>query len=344
MLKTVRIGGVKSPESGAEILGERTIPYDNLVLALGSRVNDFGIEGVSKYCLMLDGPDQARRFERQFFEAALQVASGRLDRLRVGIIGAGATGVELAAELHHAVHAMKRYGGLGAAGKLDILLVDKAERVLPAVDPQTSSEIMATLKRLGVKVVLGQGVVRVDADGFYLTNGEFAPCQIKVWASGVTGLAIVESLPGLTLTKGRRIAVDDHLVCIGQPDIYAIGDCAMIQTGDARELRAAHGASGASTSGLPRQGDRKKWRGKPSAPFAYRPRGTLVSLGRQEAVGEVPTLGRKVALLPHGWLPKFFYVSLYHIHRATLHGWPRAAALYVADILRRTTFPPIKLH
>ena len=166
VLKTIRIGGVNSPESGAEILGERIIPYDNLVLALGSRVDDFGIEGVKKYCLMLDGPDQARRFERQFFEAALQVASGRLDRLRVGIIGAGATGVELAAELHHAVHDMKRYGGLGAAGKLDILLVDKAERVLPAVDPQTSSEIMATLKRLGVKVVLGQGVVRVDADGF----------------------------------------------------------------------------------------------------------------------------------------------------------------------------------
>ncbi len=237
VLKMVRIGGVKSPESGAEILGERTILYDNLVLALGSRVNDFGIEGVGKYCLMLDGPDQARRFERQFFEAALQVASGRLDRLRVGIIGAGATGVELAAELHHAVHAMKRYGGLGAAGKLDILLVDKAERVLPAVDPQTSSEIMATLERLGVKVVLGQGVVRVDAEGFHLTNGEFAPCQIKVWASGVTGLAIVESLSGLTLTKGRRIAVDDHLVCIGQPDIYAIGDCAMIQTGDSRGPR-----------------------------------------------------------------------------------------------------------
>src|SRR3569833_2357417 len=105
--KPVTLDRVLSSADDTEVLGERTLPYDVLVLALGSRVNDFGIPGVLEYCHMLDSPAQALQLQRAFLESAIQVGAGRLDRVRVGIVGAGATGVELAAVLYNEVHAME---------------------------------------------------------------------------------------------------------------------------------------------------------------------------------------------------------------------------------------------
>jgi len=343
--RTITLDRVVSPETGETILDERVVPYDILVLALGSRVNDFGIPGVIEYCHMLDSPAQAMEFQRAFLEAALRVSGGTLDRVRVGIVGAGATGVELAAELHHAVHAMERWGGLGAAGKLDITLVDMASRVLPAVDPDTSAYAMRALERLGVHVVLGQGVDRVTPEAFQLKDGTAIPCEIKVWASGVAGHDIVSSLRGLTLNSGKRIVVDDHLTAVGVKDIFAIGDCAAAPSHIGNTIapptaQVAHQQASYLTSELD-----QRLSGKSGGPFRYHPRGTLVSLGQGGAAGEFPVLRREHSVFPaHGRVAKLLYVSLYHMHRVALHGWLRATALFVADRLRRTTLPPVKLH
>ena len=343
--KTVKLDRVLSPADGSEILGERTLPYDTLVLALGSRVNDFGIPGVLEYCHMLDSPAQALKLQRAFLDAAIQVGAGRLDRVRVGIVGAGATGVELAAELHHAVHAMERWGGLGASGKLDITLVDMASRILPAVDPKTSSHATKVLEKLGVRILLGQSVERVTADALHLKGGTTVPCEIKVWASGVSGHGIVAKLKGLSLTPGKRIKVDDHLVCIGAPDIFAMGDCAAAPAHIGNALvpptaQVAHQQANYLAKLLER-----RLAGRSIGPFKYQPRGTLVSLGEGGAAGEFPTLRHSQSVFPaNGTLAKLLYVSLYHMHRVALHGWLRATALFLADRLRRTTLPPVKLH
>jgi NADH dehydrogenase len=192
--RTVRLAGLRDRETGAEILGEREIGYDLLILAFGSRVNDFGVPGVLEHCHMLDSPAQAERFQRCFLEAAVQVAAGQADEIAIGFVGAGATGVELAAELHHAVHDMCRYGGLGDRGRLSITLIEQAPRVLPAADPKTSAHIQHALEKLGVGLRLARSVRAVDAEGFHLSNGDVAPCDIKVWASGVTGLDMVSTL------------------------------------------------------------------------------------------------------------------------------------------------------
>lgn len=343
--KTITLDHVVSPETGREVLAERIITYDTLVLALGSRVNDFGIPGVLDYCHMLDSPTQAMRLQRAFLEAAIRVGAGKLDRVRVGIVGAGATGVELAAELHHAVHAMERWGGLGAAGKLDITLVDMAARILPAVDPKTSQHAMTILKQLGVNVVLGKGVERVTEDALHLSGGGIVPCEIKVWASGVAGHDVVGTLAGLTLSAGKRIVVDDHLACVGAPDIFAMGDCAAAPShiGTSTVPPTAQVAH-QQANYLAKQLERRLTN-ETIAPFKYQPRGTLVSLGEGGAAGEFPALRRDQSVFPaHGMIAKLLYVSLYHMHRVALHGWWRASALFVADRLRRTTLPPVKLH
>lgn len=343
--KTITLDRVTSSESGEEVLGERTISYDILVLALGSRVNDFGIPGVVEYCHMLDSPAQAIRLQRAFLEAAVRVGAQQIERVRVGIVGAGATGVELAAELHHAVHAMERWGGLGAAGKLDITLVDMADRILPAVDPRTSQRAMTVLERLDVHVVLGKGVERVSADALHLKGGDVIPCEIKVWASGVAGHDVIDTLAGLKLSPGKRIVVDDHLACAGVGDIFAIGDCALApshigNTTVPPTAQVAHQQAAYLAKAL----ERRLSNGA-IGPFRYQPRGTLVSLGEGGAAGEFPALRRDQSVFPaHGALAKLLYVSLYHMHRVALHGWFRATALFLADRLRRTTLPPVKLH
>lgn len=343
--KTITLDSIVSPETGEEVLGVRTLPYDTLVLALGSKVNDFAIPGVLEHCHMLDSPTQAMRLQRAFLEAAIRVGAGRLDRVRVGIVGAGATGVELAAELHHAVHAMERWGGLGAAGKLDITLVDMAQQILPAVDPGTSRHAMRVLEKLGVNVVLGKGVERVTADELHLSGGGVAPCEIKVWASGVAGHSVISTLKGLTLSPGNRIVVDDHLACVGIADIFAMGDCAAAPSHVGKATvpptaQAAHQQANYLARTLER-----RLKGKGVGAFRFQPRGTLVSLGPGEAAGEFPALRRDHSVFPtHGLIAKLLYVSLYHMHRVALHGWLRATALFLADRLRRTTLPPVKLH
>ena len=347
--RVIRLGHVKAQAGQDDLLGAREIPFDTLVLAFGSRVNDFGIPGVIEHCHMLDSAAQAQHLQRSFIEGAIQVAAGRIDHLSVGIVGAGATGVELAAELHHAVHAMERYGGLASPGgtnRLEIYVIDRADRVLPSTHPKTSAAAMASLQKLGVQLRLGASVERVTADALYLSGGERVPCGIKVWASGVAGHDVVHQLAGLTVNKGGRIEVDAALACIGVQGVFAMGDCAAAPaSADGKALlpptaQVAHQQAQYLAKALERRLVQK-----PVKPFQFHSKGTLISLGEGEAAGEVPSFAREDKSYPiRGTLAKLLYVSLFQMHRVALHGWLRAGALFVADRLRGTTLPPVKLH
>lgn len=342
---TIALGEVRLPLSDELILPPRSLSYGTLVLALGSRVNDFGTPGVLDYCDMLDSPAQAVALRRKILALALRSAGDPQRRMRIGIVGAGATGVELAAELHHAFNDMHRYGGLEPASKLDITLMDMAPRVLPAVDPRTSTSAQRVLERMGVHLRVGVGVDAVKPGAFHLSDGSTVPCDIQVWAAGVTGHDFVGGLGPFELSRDRRIVVDAHLAAKGVADVYAIGDCAFAATTpDGPSVpptaQAAHQQASYLAHALPRA-----LRGESISPFVYHSRGTLVSLGVRQATGELPSGPKGKALIPmRGWLAKMLYVSLQFEHRVTLHGWPRATALWLADWLRNTTLPPVKLH
>jgi NADH dehydrogenase len=341
--QTVRIAPLMNTETGETILPEREIPFDVLVLALGSRVNDFGIPGVLDHCHMLDNAGQALHLQRKVLEGAVQVVAGRMDRLRVGIVGAGATGVELAAELHHAVRSMEQYGGLGAGDRLDITVIDQASRVLPATDPRTSDRAQTVLEQLGVSVLLGKSVERVCEDAIHLSGGEAIPCDIKIWASGVVGQHVVEALPELTLAKNKRILVDDTLACLGHSNIFAMGDCAAapVASGTAPPTAQVAHQQAAYLAGAFINGAK----GRSIRPFRYHPLGTLISLGAHDAEGEFASRRHNRPVVhASGTIAKLMYTSLYHAHRATLYGPLRAGALYLSDMLKGAAVPPIKLH
>lgn len=342
LAKTISLAAVKDSQGG-DLLGPRELQYDQLVLAFGSQVNDFGIDGVSEHCHMLDSGDQAFALQRHFLEQAVRVSDGVLERLGVGIVGAGATGVELAAELHHAVSAMHRFGGLMSAEQLDITLVDMAPRVLANSDPSTSAFAMSALKRFGVKVRLNAGVERITAEGLILKGGEFVPCTMKVWASGVIGRPLAATLDGLKVDRSRRLICDDHLRCQGVDDIYALGDCALVLDPDTqRPLPATAQVAHQQADYLGKQLATPP-PAEASRPFVYRPMGSLVSLGTAPAAGELPRTSRSPITF-RGLTPKVLYSSLQLMHRAALIGWGRTVVLALADRLRRTTAPPVKLH
>jgi len=333
------------PMTDEKILPPRSLAYDTLVLALGSRVNDFGTPGVLQFCDMLDSPAQAIALRRKILALALRSAGDPQRRIRIGIVGAGATGVELAAELHHAFNDMHRYGGLDPASKLDITLMDVAPRILPAVDPRTSASAHRVLVRMGVDVRTGVGVDAVSATGFHLKDGSVVTCDIRVWAAGVIGHDLMTGLGPFQLSKDRRIVVDSRLAAIGVDNVYAIGDCAYAAAteggpGVPPTAQAAHQQASYLARAIPRA-----LRNDTVAPFVYHAKGTLVSLGEYHATGELPSVPKGRTPIPmRGWLAKMLYISLQYMHRATLHGWPRATALSMADWLRNTTLPPVKLH
>jgi NADH dehydrogenase len=240
---------------------------------------------------------------------------------------------------------MQLYGGLGADGRLDITLLDQASRVLPAADPKTSQRSHQALQELGVTVRLAEAVASVDAEAFHLASGDKVPCTIKVWASGVTGLEVVSKLRGLSAGRGGRIVVNDDLTALGAKDVYAFGDCASAFDSAGRPIwpptaQVAHQQADYLAKTL-----RRRDRGGKAKPFRYAPKGMLVSLGENDAAAEFPAWRKGgPASSAGGAIAKLFYVSLFHMHRLALHGPIRTVALALADGLRRTTIPPVKLH
>ena len=141
-------------EPGDEYIPRREFPYDVLVIAIGSVTNDFQIPGVAEYCLFLDGRVQADKFHHHLVRACY-AANAQRDPLRAGqlhiaIAGAGATGVELAAELHHAIRALVRYGlnRIEPARDVRIHLIEGAERILPSLSPAISTATQQVLEWL----------------------------------------------------------------------------------------------------------------------------------------------------------------------------------------------------
>ena len=143
-------------EDGVEVIPRRTFQYDTLIMAVGSTTNDFGIKGASEYSIALDTQEQAERFHRRLHNALLraqtQTSPVQAGQLEVVIVGAGATGVELSAELHNTTRELAAYGldKIDADRDINISLIEASERVLPALPARLSDSVELELKKLNV--------------------------------------------------------------------------------------------------------------------------------------------------------------------------------------------------
>lgn len=335
-------------DDGQVLMPERQLAYDSLVLAVGSTTNDFGTQGAAEHCLFLDTRAQAERFHRRLLSHYLRAHANEQaqgTQIDVAIVGAGATGVELAAELHHAAQQLAAYG-LNRIHPQDmrITIIEAGPRVLPALPERIAGPVHQTLLKLGVTVLTGAAVSEVTADGLKTADGQFIPASLKVWAAGIRAPGFLKDLDGLESNRINQLLVRPTLQTTLDDDIFAFGDCAACpQPGsDGRNVppraQAAHQQASLLAKSL-----RQKLSGGPLPHYRYRDYGSLISLSRFSAVGNL--MGNLTgSVMLEGWLARMFYVSLYRMHQMALYGPLRTALLMLSDRIGRSTEPRLKLH
>jgi NADH dehydrogenase len=342
--------GATFDAEGREITPARSIPYDTLVIAIGSQSNDFATPGVREHAISLDTKEDAERFRQRlvnaFIRAHAQGGPVRAGQLHVAIIGAGATGTELAAELHRTARQVVAYGldRIDAEKDIRITLIEAADRVLPALPARISEGVVDLLRRIGVQVRTAARVTAVTPEGVELAGGDFVPAELVVWSAGVRGPDVLRDLGGLETSRSNQLVVDPTLQTTRDPNIFAIGDCAhlVLREGEGPvppRAQAAH----QEASHLVRQ-LRRRLAGKPLEPFVYRDFGSLVSLGHYSAVGSLMGFLVGRSFLVEGLFARAMYRSLYLMHQTALHGVLKTALDTAARALTRRTEPQVKLH
>lgn len=344
--KTIRLAATLD-EDGGELLPERELTYDSLVIAVGSTTNDFGTPGAAEHCLFLDTREQAERFHRQMLSHYLRAHAGKSDdsRISVAIVGAGATGVELAAELHHAAHELAAYGlDRIQPQNMRITLIEAGPRVLPALPERISGPVHKTLEKLGVTVLTSTSVSTVNSEALVTAQGMEIPASLKVWAAGIRAPDFLKTLGGLESNRINQLLVRPTLQTTLDDNIFAFGDCAACPLGDGSERTVPPRAQAAHQQASLLAKSLKLQMSSQALPeFHYRDYGSLISLSRFSAVGNL--MGNLMGSVKlEGWLARMFYISLYRMHQMALYGVLRTALLMLGDRIGRSTEPRLKLH
>jgi len=336
-------------EEGVEITPPRSLHYDTLVIAIGSITNDFGTPGVSQYAIPLETPEQAVRFNHRLVNACIRADAQpdpvRPGQLHVVIVGAGATGTELAAELHQTTREVVAFGldRIDPERDIHITLIEAVDRILPALPPRISDAATRLLKSLRVDVRTNSKVTEVRTDGVRLADDEFIPSELVIWAAGVKGPDVLSRLDGLETNQIGQLIVTPTLHTTHDPDIFAIGDCAACpQPGGAGDVppraQAAHQEASHLIKQLPR-----RLSGEPLKPYVYRDFGSLVSLGRSTVGNLMGFLVGKNFFI-EGYFARLMYRSLYKMHEAALHGLANVILDTIGRAFRPRNAPVVKLH
>ncbi|WP_028535270.1 NAD(P)/FAD-dependent oxidoreductase [Paludibacterium yongneupense] len=343
--KTVRLAAIANEQDG-ELVAERELGYDTLVIAVGSQSNDFGTPGVAENCIFLDSRAQADRFHRLLLQHYMRASSSpegdANHKINVAIVGAGATGVELSAELRHTSQELAEYGLAIRPEDVSITLIEAGARILPALPERLSVQAAQALSAIDVTVLTGSAVREVGPDSLTLAGGEVIPAHLRVWAAGIRAPAFLKDLGGLENNRINQLLVLPTLQTTRDENIFALGDCAACPMGDGKWVPPRAQAARQQTATLARTLERRL-RGRSPIPFAYKDYGSLVSLSRFSAVGNL--MGNLTGThMIEGRLARMFYISLYRMHQMALYGKLRTLLLIISGRLGRSTAPRLKLH
>ena len=341
-------------EAGVLVTPIQTIPYDTLIISIGSLTNDFGTPGVAQYAQRLESLADAKRFHLRLVNACLRAQAQEhplaSHQLKVAIIGAGATGVELAAELHRTTRAIISFGmdRVDPEKDLKVILIEAAPKILPALSDRISTAAQKLLVDLGVEVITNAKVQKVESDKVLLSDGAEIPAELIVWAAGVKAPDFLKGIGGLETNHANQLMVLPSLQTTLDPNIFAMGDCAACPWPAANNgkggivpprAQAAH----QQASHLYKQINRVIQR-QPLRPYEYRDFGSLVSLGEYSSVGSM--MGGLIggSLMVEGLFAKCMYISLYKLHQLALHGWAKVALDTLSRSIHRRTHSIVKLH
>jgi NADH dehydrogenase len=338
---------------GTEIIPLRKIKYDTLVLSVGSTVNDFSIPGAKEFAVALDTQDQAERFHQKLHNSILraqtQKGSVRPGQLEVVIVGGGATGVELAAELHKATREMTAYGldRVNPDRDISIYLVEASNRLLPALPPKISASVESELRKLNVKLFLGERVTKVTKEGIETQSGKKILSSLVVWAAGIKAPEFLSQIKGIETNSIHQIKVESTLQSTSDADIFAFGDCAACPVKPGSDLLVPPRAQAAhqQASMLYKSIKSKVLKPNKALPnYVYKDYGSLVNLGRYSTVGNLMGSLLGGSMFIEGLIARLMYLMLYQMHLSSLHGVVSVVFRLLGKIISRRTEARVKLH
>lgn len=332
---------------GVEIIPARIHAYDLLVIAVGSVSNDFGIPGVSEHCLFLDTTEQAEQFQVRMLEAYTHahVKGGMTEpgQLDIAIVGGGATGIELSAQLHQATRLLSAYGLDNVEpSEIRIHVIEASPRLLPGLPDRLSDATAQQLRNLGIDLLLGEKVVEVTSAGVKTASGSFIPARIKVWAAGIKAPDFLQSTD-LETNRINQLVVRQTLQTTRDDDVFALGDCAACPWPEKNGTVPPRAQSAHQQASLAYENLGRKLRGQPLKDYRYTDYGSLVALGKFSTVGNL--MGNLLGtVMIEGALARLVYLSLYKMHQLALFGPFRVALLMIARFFSSRLQPKIKLH
>ena len=326
-----RVRFVQTEINGFDLAGRRLltgagpIGWSRLVLALGSRPNDFAIPGLAERALSVYSASDAERVWEAANEALTAAAAetdpGRQRRLATVVVGGGgATGVELAGELAEVLPEVASRHGL-APGRVAVWLIEAGPAILAGSSPQLIDKAATILSDLGVQVRINAAIAAATADGFRLTDGQLVEGGVFVWAGGVKAPELVAD-SGLPTGHNGRVKVDRYLRVLDHPDIYIAGDLASVtdpRTGHVLPPLAQVALEEGET--VARNLD-AELRGKPLEAFTFHDKGFVVSVGTRRGVADIAglTTGGRLAHLLKDAIEWEYRQSVRH-----LRGWDPVA-------------------
>jgi NADH dehydrogenase len=341
--RKVRLGAIMSPD-GQVVLDARTVEYDVLVLALGSLANDFGTPGVQQHCHFIDSQPQAQGFNLALRESVFRSVANN-QPLHVAIVGAGATGVELSAELSHLLELASSYGDPSVRKRLSLTLIESGERVLAAFPSEISNSARQRLERIGFRVLTSTKVTSAEKDGFRYGDGDgvLIEADLMVWAAGVKAPDFLRGIDGLESGRSNQLLVKATLQTTYDDQIFAIGDCSSLTpAGNQRALPPTAQVATQQAEHLARA--LPDWlQGRALPPFAFHDFGSLVALSDYDAFGTLGHFGFFKGGFIRGRLAELSHAMLYRRHQQELHGLRKATLLWAAERINGMVQPKIRL-
>ena len=349
--KTVQLAA-SYDTAGHEITPDQSLGYDTLAIAVGSQTNDFGTLGAAEHTIKLDSPQAAKYFNDQLINACIRAQTvprtAGSGRLTVAIVGGGATGVELAAELHAAARLLGNYGfeNINPEKDLQIVLVEAGPRLLAQLPERLGEAALRELRKLAIEVHTNEKVVEVTADSLKMASGKVITSTLTVWAAGVKAADFLKTMGSpdvLETSKLNQLLVNGNLQTTRDASIYAFGDCAACQQPDGTwvppRAQAAYQQAMYLARALP-----DLMAGKTVAPFVFTDQGSLVSLAEYSSVGSLMGSLTRGSFFIEGQMARVMYWALHKQHQLALGGIKKTALITLSEIIDRTHRPRIKLH
>lgn len=341
MHKTVELGAITLPDGNSQLSG-RSIPYDILILAIGSHSNDFETPGVREHCFFIDDVGQALTFNAALRSMIIQSMDNKTET-GVVIIGGGATGVELAAELTRRIDIFASYLTDSATPRLRISLIETAPTLLGGFPERISHAVKEKLTQLGIDVRTGTKVVGADERGVSLDGGQRVDAALRVWAAGVKAPPVAAKLDGLDVNRKGQVEIRPTLQTKTDDNIFALGDCASCMA-DGKPLPTTAQVARQQAVFLASSLFNHLTKSKPLSEFKFRDMGSLVALGDYAAYGSLGEHGFLHGAQFKGWLAKMGHASLYRMHQLDLNGFVKGGVAWLADDLTHLARPQIGLN